>query len=50
MTNQQKLNEAVKLLREVSASWDEDKVINYPCYMPDFQGLVEDIANIEVSN
>lgn len=50
MTNQEKLDKAVKLLREVSANWNEDKVKHYPSTLLSFDELVEEIAEITVAN
>ena len=52
-TNQEKLNDAVKLLREVSQSMEGERGINikfYPEILPSFDELVEDIAGIELTN
>lgn len=53
MTNQEKLNEAIRLLREVSISMEGERSVNilfYPESLPSFDETVEDMATIKLSN
>lgn len=53
MTNQEKLNEAVRLMREVSKSIGEERgatISKYSEFLPSFDELVEEISVIELTN
>ena len=51
MTRQEKLNEAERLMREVSADWiDESMTEHYPRGLASFDEVVEDIACIKLKN
>ena len=50
MTNQEKMKEAVKLLREVLDSWDDEMVEEYSVLLPSFDVLVTELEIVRFNN
>lgn len=50
MKNSDKLKEALKLLKSVSADWDETLVESYPPELPSFDELVDSMMAIELND